>query len=143
MEFLSKLSVEVVELVSSYFEPRITSELGWYGLKEFVVTSFLVEKINGGSLLNPIALARIKLDGVTSPGYEFSKLHISKRFELVNEEQIAIITVTPFVTFKGTQESNTFYETTETTIPMWKYGENKVIFVCGNNKHKTSFLQTK
>jgi len=61
---------------------------------------------------------------------EIRQIHISERFDILNEEQICKIDINPTIIYnfdvKCTEEK-AFSESVELEIGLWKWGNNKII----------------
>lgn len=121
-----------------------TSELGWYDVTNFSINTLSTQILKGGIGGDPNAKVRVKVSGTCSFGYGFDKIHISKRFVLDDDKgQIAIIELTPFVSFQGSDYEREFEETLDINVPMWKWGENNTIIISGSKSSKIVLRQTK
>ena len=135
----------LINLIKEFIEGQeiTTSELGWYDLKNFVVSSLKVTKLSSGNIINPFSSVEVTVSGEVPYGYELHKLHVSKRFEMKGDEQITIVNITPFVLLKGDGFTLPFKESITIQIPMWKYGSNTVLFVSGDKHVEINLFQSK
>jgi len=135
----------LINLIKEFIEGQelVTSELGWYDLKNFVVSSLKVTKLSSGNVVNPFSSVEVTVSGNVPDGYELHKLHVCKRFEMREDEQIVVVNITPFVTLKGDGFTLPFKESINIKIPMWKYGANTALFVSGDKQVEINLFQSK
>lgn len=124
----------------------VTSDIGWWSLRSFSIEKLEFTKTQDASMSSG-AKGKLTISGFISSEDgvpEINAIHISQRFEMRDEEQICIYTVSPVVrTIPGLKTSAPFTRTLDIKLPMWQWGKNIVVFTSGKKTHEVIFSQYK
>ena len=155
--FLYRDKLITLLLYSGPAEPRnqteITYNIGWWSHQDgLTIDKFEIKIVDSRlNLFNSRSLISYTIEGTMTDAKNWEpyleKIHISERFQIDSTMRTGIIEITPIIGVKEKDDYNggqiEFKTTNELIIESFHWGNNKLLFKCGNSQKELELKQRK